>query len=665
MLTALLLLAPQSTFVSAQSLEEELSILDDLPEADMSAANGTDTAQADAVADLPQVPEEPVAEAPTQSLEDEIAQLPPEETPPAPEAEPDAPSVDTAESEAIAAETPAPPAALTGIEAEPTAHLTAMDFQQLPDRVRLRLRTDRGIDYQIIERAERRQVTIELQNSNIAAKVLKRALDTGEFDGPVALVKAFESKAGAVSSVKVLFQLRNSEKAQVTRVGTELLVDFPIRGRSGKLFEIASDAPVLPETILSSFDKMTFSGARMNLRVKEAPLSDVLALISRASGQDFVLSKATDQKVTIQMTDAPWDQVLAMILLNANMGYQKIGKTYRISAAEELRKELDAALASDKKKKELAVLESRIFPINYAKADDLEKIVKNFLTKERGTSSVEVRTNSIVVTDVSEVLDRVGTYLNKVDLQTPQVLIEARVVQVSDIVTKNLDLRWRVGGDNTYVNLGLGGASGAANAAHVTNEGAGFRFSTSLPGMEAITALLNMYEAQNESKTISSPKVTALNNQKAEIFDGIEIPVETPAAEAGAAPTIVYKEALLKLAVTPSVTTDGYVRMDVQLDKDDIADQDLGTINRKGARSMLMVESGKTAVIGGVFIDVDTKNETRMSYLGSLPVLGRLFTPIETHRREQRELLMFISPRILNADKATLMSSGASSKASF
>lgn len=639
----MLALVPSSGLVMAQSLEDELSVLDDLPEADLSGAAPADNQATnqvtDQVEDVSQLPEDDFAETdeqqqqqPPATLQEEVAALP--------------------------ADAPAPPAALTGIESEPMAYLTAMDFQQLPDRVRLRLKTDRGIDYQIVDRPDKRQVLVEIQNANIANKLLKRALDTGEFDGPVALVKAFEGKIGALPGVKVLFQLRDHQKAQVTRVGSELLVDFKVASKSGKLFEIAGDVPVLPETILSSFDKMKFSGQRMNLRVKEAPLADVLALISRASSQDFVLAKSSDRKVTIQMNDAPWDQVLAMILLDSNMGYQKIGNTYRIAPAEDLRRELDAAVESEKKKKLLATLETRIFPVNYAKASELDPIIKNFLTKERGSSSVEQRTNSIVVTDVSEVLDRVGTYLKTIDLQTPQVLIEARIVQADDIFTKNLDFRWQAGGTDSFVNIGKSGPG----ASSVLPD-SGLRFSTSLPGIDAITALLNMYETQNQTKIISSPRVMTLNNQKAVIADGTEIVITTPAT-ADTPATQTFKEAVLKLEVTPSITSDGYVRMEIQLNKDEPVGT-LGNISKKQANTTLMVESGKTAVIGGVFIDSEIQDEAKMSYLGSLPVVGRLFTPFKQSRKDRKELLMFISPKILNADKATLMSSGANSEASF
>ncbi len=632
MLIGLLVLAPQSSFLSAQSLEDELSVLDDLPEADLSELSGVESAQVDE-SNITENNVEPVVVEEPQNLQQEVSQLS---------------NIDT----------PAPPAALTGVDSEPAANLTAMDFQQLPDRVRLRLKTDRGIDYQIVNRPERRQVMIEIQNANIAAKVLNRALDTGEFDGPVALVKAFDAKVGSLPGVRVLFQLRDFDRAQVTRVGTDLLVDFPIKGNSGKLFEISNDDPVLPETIVSSFDKMTFTGARMNLRVKDAPLEDVLALISRAAGQDFVLAQATDQKVTIQMSDAPWDQVLAMILLNSNMGYQKIGKTYRIATADALRRELESAVLSAAKKKELAGTETRIYPINYAKAEDLDKIIKGFLTPTRVTSGVEDRTNSIVVTDSRDVLDRVGTYIKAIDLQTPQILIEARIVQVREQARKNLDLRWRAGGTESFINIGEGGPSAIP-------PNAGLRLNASLPGIDAVTAWLNMYETQEQSKIIASPKVMALNNEVAKVYDGTEIAILVPSTEPGGANTYEFRQALLELDVTPSVTADGFVMMKVKLSKDDVINSTNGAIGRKGSDTTLMVESGKTAVIGGIFIDTEVDEERRLSYLGSLPILGRLFTPFKSKLREQQELLMFISPRIINADKATLMSSGSGSQASF
>lgn len=534
-----------------------------------------------------------------------------------------------------------PISALTGVDNEPVAKITHLDFRQLPDRVRLTVKSDRVMDFQRELRSKRKQIILEVRNATLSRNILRRALDTGEFDGPVALVQAFESKAGPQSNVKVLFQLRQFVDPTVLKTGNDLVVDFPILTDTTIFKSKNANDVYIPETFLSINTKMRSEGHKINLSVKDAELQDVLNLISRASGKNFIVSGGSTAKVTLNVKSTPWDEALRIILVNAKLGYQKVGNVYRIAPLTDLRQEIDDSATAAAKQEDLLPLETRLYALSYAKAKDVSTNITDFKSK-RGKSSVDERTNTLVVTDLPEVLERIARYVKSVDRQTAQILIEGRVVEAKREFLQQLNVRWGLP-------VNAGGVTGALNVGRNDSLRNFVQIDHAWAG---INAILGAEEQEKNIRTVASPRVLALDNQPATIQQGDSFPVPTPST-----PTtpggITYVDALLDLTVTPQVTSDGYVLMKVNLKRDTPSGGQ--QVSKRKAETQVLVESGKTVVIGGIYARDASDSTVGLPWLRGLPVLGALFRNSTSNSETTNELLMFISPKIMNPEKAFLV----------
>ncbi len=396
---------------------------------------------------------------------------------------------------------------------------------------------------------------------------------------------------------------------------------------------------------------MDFRGNKITLNVKNAEIQDVLNLISRASGKDFILAATANgsSKVTLNVRNTPWDQVLSVVLLNAKLGYQEIGNTYRIVPISELKSEIEDASKAQSEELKLRSLETRLFPVNYAEAAKVQENLRNFLTKDRGTIAVDARTNSIVVTDLPEILERISRYIRSIDKQTSQVLIEGRIVEATQRASKQFQVQWDTTAPGSRSLLVSGATLPRTNSNFGGELGAQFGIGNFL----GIRAALRMLEDNGESKTIGSPRVTVLDNEEATISQGQRVQLVTQGA-AGVV-TTSYQDATLELKVRPQVTSDGYVLLDIKLKRDvPGASQQIET---RSASTQMLVESGKTAVIGGIYTDNTRSGEQGWPGLMNLPIFGSIFRSNTNKSKEANELMMFISPKILNADKAFIVRS--------
>ncbi|MBS1982786.1 MAG: secretin and TonB N-terminal domain-containing protein [Bdellovibrionales bacterium] len=647
--------------------------LDDLPADDLPATAADKTDKTNQATDSAK---EMLADKPEENAQDKAAEKtadatlpPPNDTPPADDAveslgangkESDAgleQELRTLDDKTDTKKGP-PVAALTGVEAEPTGKVTSMDFRQLPDRVRLTLKGNRVMDWTRELRSKRKQIILELRNMNLSRAVLKRALDTGEFDGPVALVQAFEAKAGSQPTVKVLFQLRQFADPTVMKNGNDLIVDFPIMTDS-TIFKSRSAAQVqIPETFLSVTTKMPSTGQKISFRVKDAELQDVLNFLSQASGKNFVLATegTSAKKVTFNVRNTPWDEVLRIILVNAGMGYQKLGNVYRIAPIKDLRDEINAAVESASKSEDLIPVETRLYALSYAKAAKVKGNVADFNTK-RGKISVEERTNTLVVTDIPETLEKISRYIKSIDRQTAQILVEGRIVEANRIFTKSLGINWQytlprgVPAAGSFVDIGK--TPNAVNNRLDASIG-------SLGSWGSIRAVLATEEEEKRIKTIASPRVMVQDNSTATMKQADSVlvlvaPTGAPSSAGSAVyvpPTAVNTE--LELQVTPQVTSDGFVLMDLTLKRETPVPNSPGSKNSREAKTQVLVESGKTIVVGGIYTTDSTKDVIGLPWFRNIPVIGAAFTNNTSITENMTELLMFISPKITNPDKAFL-----------
>jgi type IV pilus assembly protein PilQ len=426
-----------------------------------------------------------------------------------------------------------------------------------------------------------------------------------------------------------------------------------------------------------------YSGRRIDLDFKDADIHNILRLLSEVGGVNVVTADNVGGTVTIRMRDVPWDQALDVVLQAKSLGMVRQGNLLRVAPLAQLEQEREAAIARQKQQQQLAPLETRLVPVSYATAQNLQPRVRELLT-ERGSVSVDDRTNMLIVRDIVGQLDDVEDLVRSLDTQTPQVLIESRIVEASSSYSRDIGIQWggaavmsSATGNPTGLRFpsDIGVAGGvpvdnaptqglspfngsvnnpnyAVNLPAVTGNGAGGALGLtmgSLSGAVNLNVRLSAAEAAGSVRIISSPRVLTLDNNEASISQGTLIPFSQVSAQGV---NTAFQEAKLELNVTPHVTSDGSVAMDVKITRNE---PDFGRVGANGdptilereAVTQLLVDDGDTAVIGGIYTRNTGRNVDQVPFLGDIPVLG-VFFKRRRFREDRNELLIFLTPRIVN-----------------
>jgi type IV pilus assembly protein PilQ len=432
-----------------------------------------------------------------------------------------------------------------------------------------------------------------------------------------------------------------------------------------------------------------FSGRRIDLDFKDADIHNILRLLAEVGGVNIITSDDVGGSVTIRMRNVPWDQALDVILQAKGLGMVRRGNLIRVALLTTLEKERELALARRKQNVELAPLETRIVPVSYATAGDLQPRVRDLLSA-RGNVSVDERTNVLIVRDIVENLDDVEELVRTLDTQTPQVLVEARIVEATSQYVRDVGIQW--GGDVTAGALtgnptgltfpsSVGLAGGAYDAQTNTNglspfagtpilpsnlavnlpaavgTGAGGAIGVSLGsvgGNVNLAVRLSAAEASGNLRIVSSPRILTLDNHEAHIAQGTLIPYSQVSAQGV---QTAFQQAKLELRVRPHVTSDGSIAMHVKITRDEpdfsrTSVRGDPTILKREAETELLVEDGHTAVIGGIYTRTAGRNRNQIPFLGDIPILGLLFQQRRV-RDERSELLIFLTPRIVNRSEST------------
>ena len=424
----------------------------------------------------------------------------------------------------------------------------------------------------------------------------------------------------------------------------------------------------------------TFRGKKVTIDLMDADIINVIRLIGDVSGKNVVVGDEVKGRITLKLKNVPWDQALDVILRTKGLGQETKGGIIRVVKGETLEKEREdrLKLADEREKKMPTTV--RLIPVNYAVAAELVPQVKELLSA-RGKATNDARTNVIIVEDIRDNLEQAERLVRTLDTQTPQVLIEARMVESSTNFTRALGIQWggglffsQRGGNPTGLvfpnNVGISGAADtpadlaaagvvpppgfAVNLpSAATNSGIGLNLG-SVGNFGFLNIRLTAAEANGEAKVISAPRVTTLNNKKARISQGTSFTVA--ANTTGAASPFTTVEANLSLDVTPHVTADGSVLMTIQItnNRPNIAAGGAGVppVDTKQAQTEMLVKDGDTAVIGGIYTRNQGENFNQTPFLGSIPILGWLFKSYqETDART--EMIVFITPRIVNRRGAT------------
>ncbi len=434
----------------------------------------------------------------------------------------------------------------------------------------------------------------------------------------------------------------------------------------------------LDEYLAASKNKV-FKGTPVTIQVREANILEVLQMIGEASGFNVVVGDDVAGNITLSLVEVPWDQALDLILTSRQLGAERTFNVLRIARLTTLTQEKRAELEAKRAQEANAPRVTRVFPISYARLSDLQNVFTRFASAS-GTSSPEnatvvqpdERTNSIIVRDTSENMERIRKLIEILDTQTPQVLIEARVIEASESFATGMSgnlgfsrtsstvfgASANIGQDNGTVTSVPDTAAGTLLGALVPSAGAAkVGFSPVLgflPGRLSNTrlnAFFQINEAENKSRTIASPRVVVLNKESATIVSGTPVLVSVPGTGSqGVAAVAEVRQANMSLGVRPTVTNDGSVMLELSIQRD--VPQGPGIANRNMS-TRVIVDNGSTLVIGGIFVNDKNENSSGVPFLRKIPVIGAFFG--DSGNDENRfELMIFVTPRVLNEKEAGL-----------
>jgi type IV pilus assembly protein PilQ len=435
-------------------------------------------------------------------------------------------------------------------------------------------------------------------------------------------------------------------------------------------------------------EKKEYTGERLTLNFQDIDVRSVLQLLADTSGQNIVVSDSVTGNLTLRLQNVPWDQALDIVLRTKGLDKRRQDNVIIIGPTEELATREKAELAAHKEVQELSPTHTEFMQVNYAKVADLQKLIKNTTAKDsmlspRGSLSIDERTNTLLVQDTSDKLADIRRLVQTLDVPVKQVLIEARIVIVSDTFERDLGARLGITGFTTAganslisvsgTNVGtdtmtssvLPSATGTAPTGNVQLPTLDNRYQVNLPaantnGSIALSVLggkhlldLELSAAQNEGKseTVSSPRVITANQKQATIMQGVEIPYQESASSG--ATTTQFKNAVLSLKVTPLITPDNRVILDLDVSDDSVGQQvtsatggSVPSIDTREIITQVLVNDGQTVVLGGILDTTKTRSANKVPFFADIPVLGHLFQST-TNINNKTELLIFITPKIL------------------
>jgi type IV pilus assembly protein PilQ len=432
-------------------------------------------------------------------------------------------------------------------------------------------------------------------------------------------------------------------------------------------------------------EKKEYTGERLTLNFQDIDVRSVLQLLADTSGQNIVVSDSVSGNLTLRLQNVPWDQALDIVLRAKGLDKRRQDNVIIVGPTEELANREKAELAARKEVQELSPVHSEFLQVNYAKVADLAKLIKpttggkDSMLSPRGSLSIDERTNTLLVQDTAEKLTDIRRLVATLDVPIRQVLIEARIVVVSDTFERDLGAQLGISNINTAgANLisvsGTSAASDsivstAATGATATNSLVSApltnRYQVNLPpantngsfgvsllsGSHLLDLQLSAAENVGKSETISSPRVITANQKQATILQGTEIPYQESASSG--ATTTQFKNAVLSLKVTPLITPDNRVVMDIDVSDDTVGAQvtsatggSVPSIDTREIVTQVLVNDGQTVVLGGILETTKEKNDTKVPWLGDIPVLGNLFKSTQ-NINNKTELLIFITPKIL------------------
>lgn len=545
--------------------------------------------------------------------------------------------------------------------------ITKIDFrrgEKGEGRVLLYL-SEAGVPMDI--REEFGKILVSFTNTSLPKELFQR-LDVTDFATPVKSIDSFQVDGNAMISIEP------SSK------------DFEhLAYQTDKLFTIEFIPISKEELDEQKKSKFGYTGDRLSLNFQDIPVRAVLQLIADFTGLNVVVSDSVDGNLTLRLKNVPWDQALDIILKAKGLSKRESGNVMLIAPSEEIAAQEKLDLEAQQQVTELAPLRSAFFEINFAKVADLAKLFEGdgeegnlSMLSARGSVIMDERTNTLIVKDTERVISEIRRTLAKLDIPVRQVLIESRIVIATDDFKKELGVRFgstniqangtnglnatsgTFSGTNTIVNSGLNNVTTSGNPFPVTAPGGADRLNVNMPvlnaaGSIAFTILsggnmldleLSALQAEVNGEIVSSPRVVTADRHEAFIEQGVEIPYLS--ATSSGATQVQFKKAVLSIKVTPQITPDDRIIMDLAVNKDAVGEvfANIPSIDTRQVETQVLVNNGDTVVLGGIY-ETETRQELdKVPVLGDLPLIGNLFRhSLDTVQKQ--ELLIFVTPKIL------------------
>jgi type IV pilus assembly protein PilQ len=534
-------------------------------------------------------------------------------------------------------------------------------------------------------------VDIRQQGQNLVVEFLKtsmpeglrRRLDVTDFGTPVQTISTFQTG----DRVRMVIEPKGNWEHSAYQSDNQFVIEV----RAQKV-----DATKLTQGV-------GFNGEKLSLNFQNIEIRSLLQVIADFTNFNIITSDSVSGAVTLRLKDVPWDQALDIILQAKGLGMRKTGNVLWIAPKDELAAKEKQDFEAKASIQNIEPLKTQSFQLNYTKAAEIALQIQpsgsgtaanaRGLLSTRGSVISEPRTNQLFVTDIPAKLEQVQEMIAKLDIAVRQVIIEARIVEADDTFGKSLGVKWG-GSDLTGVRGGqagtqvTGGANGGnrlafgpsynavssttgetANTLGTIDDGTNNKINTQLLNLGAsglggfspasigvslfssiagrfLTLELSALESDGKGKVVASPRVVTADQTKAIIEQGTEYPYQVSAPNGGT--TLAFRKAALKLEVTPQITPEGNIILDLDVSKDSRGEPAAGSfaINTKHIKTNVLIENGGTVVIGGIFILEESDGETKVPVLGDVPLLGNLFKT-KTKTTAKRELLVFITPKMI------------------
>jgi len=557
----------------------------------------------------------------------------------------------------------------------PVARIGLIDFRRTPEgagRVIIEFDSERTL---VDVREHLGEVVLDITGVTLD-KPLERRLDVIDFATPVQYIDAFSTEAGAQI---VVVPRGDYEFASV---------------QSGKRFTLeVSEKPAPGE----GDQAIAYSGKTISLDFQNIPVRSALQQIANETNLNFVISDSVTGDMSLRLRDVPWDQALDTIMQTKGLARRQQGNVVWIAPAEEITNQERLVLEASRQVSELEPLVSDLIQINYAKAEDIANLLKsvraiepsvqqsmfgsvsvaevpteeNRLLSDRGSVTVDERTNALLIQDTAQKIREIRKLINELDRPVKQVLIETRIVEANEDFSRNIGVKLGLTGINSNTDLGsMIGSGSLANTATVRNDGisssgdgslgvnlpaqgigsvspASYAFTLAKAGAgwaSLIDLEISALEAEGNGKIVANPRLLTADKQEAHIEQGQERIFTTNTLGEG---TVVTKKAVLGLTVTPQITPDDRVILDVFVTKDSFVSPTEENINTLQVRTQVLLDNGETVVLGGIYEQQTSESVSKVPVLGDLPVLGPLFRT-KGILDNRRELLIFLTPRIIS-----------------